>query len=140
MPPPQASVISRRYALSVKDPYVLVSNLPGCVAAMMAIVNMLPLMKGNGGLRSVQTVMVGGTLSNLCLWSYLIFSGVTGAARSKILGLYASAFCVILFGSPLSTITKVVAKRDSASAAPASVRRRRAGRGGAAEICRHLVV
>ena len=94
---------------------MLISNFPGCVAAVTAIVNMLPLMQGRGNLKGVQTVLVGGTLSNLCLWSYLIFSGMSGQARSKILGLYASAFCVILFGSPLSTISKVLAKRDSAS-------------------------
>ena len=94
---------------------MLVSNLPGAVAAMTAIVNMLPLMRGNEGLKSVQTTLVCGTLANLCLWSYLIFSGMTGAARSKILGLYASAFCIILFGSPLSTISKVIGTKNSAS-------------------------
>lgn len=104
-----------QYALSVKNPYVLVSNLPGTLAAVTAIANMLPLMRGNAGLKGVQTTLVAGALSNLALWSYLIFSGMGAAARTKILGLYASAFCIVLFGSPLSTISKVLKTRNSAS-------------------------
>ena len=104
-----------QYALSIKNPYVLVSNLPGTVAAVTAIVNMLPLMRGNAQLKQTQTTLVAGALANLGLWSYVIFSGMSAAARAKALGLYASGFCIILFGSPLSTIAKVVKQRDSAS-------------------------
>ena len=104
-----------QYALSVRDPFVLVSNLPGAVAAMLSTVMMLPLMAPSPALTQVQATLVGGTFSHLALWSYLIFSGTQAAARSKVLGLYASAFCVVLFGSPLSTISKVIKTKNSAS-------------------------
>ena len=71
--------------------------------------------QGSKQLLAVQSTLVGGTLINLSLWSYLIFSGMAPAARSRMLGLYASAFFIILAASPLSTIQKVVATKDSAS-------------------------
>ena len=104
-----------QYSLSVKNPFVLISNLPGNVAAMLSTVLMLPLMKGNAQLGQVQWTLVAGTVANLLMWSYMIFAGLSPVARSQILGLYASAFCVILFGSPLSTIAKVIRQRNSAS-------------------------
>ena len=103
------------YAFSVPNPWVVTSNLPGACAAMAAMTMMLPLMRGSKQLLFVQSTLVGGTLMNLVLWSYLIFSGMTAAARSHILGLYASVFFIILSASPLSTIKDVVLSKDSAS-------------------------
>jgi len=103
------------YAFSVPNPWVVASNLPGACAAIAAMTMTLPLMKGSKQLLAVQSTLVGGTLINLSLWSYLIFSGMAPAARSRMLGLYASAFFIILAASPLSTIQKVVATKDSAS-------------------------
>ena len=103
------------YAFSVPNPWVVASNLPGACAAMAAMTMMLPLMKGSSQLPAVQSTLVGGTLLSLLLWSYLIFSGMAAAARSHFLGLYASAFFIILAASPLSTIKDVIASKDSSS-------------------------
>jgi len=103
------------YAFSVPNVWVVTSNLPGACAAMAAMTMMLPLMKGSKKLFTVQATLVGGTLLNLLLWSYLIFSGMAAAARSRFLGLYASAFFIILAASPLSTIKEVITSRNSAS-------------------------
>lgn len=103
------------YALSVQNPYILASNLPGCVAAALALVTLLPLMRGHPSLATFKKTIVGGTLCNLCLWSYLIFSGMSPEARSQALGRYATALCIVLFASPLSTIQTVLKTRDSSS-------------------------
>jgi len=103
------------YAFSVPNAWVVASNLPGACAAMAALTMTLPLMKGAKQLLAVQATLVGGTALNLCLWSYLIFSGLPAAARSRLLGLYASAFFILLAASPLTTITNVIARRDSSS-------------------------
>jgi len=103
------------YSLSIKNPYILASNLPGCVAAVAALVTLLPLTHGSDSLATVQHTLIGGTLCNLCLWSYLIFSGMSPEARSQALGRYATALCIVLFASPLSTIQTVLETRDSNS-------------------------
>ena len=45
----------------------------------------------------------------------LIFGGIGAAARSYWLGIYASAICVVLFASPLSTIASVLKTGNSES-------------------------
>ena len=55
--------------------------------------------------------MLGGAVCTLAIWTTLIFSGVSAAVRSHYLGLYATAVCIILFASPLSTIATVVKTR-----------------------------
>ena len=51
----------RRYGLAIGNPYIVASNLPGAVGAMVALSTIFPLLKGSGSLKSVQTALVGGT-------------------------------------------------------------------------------
>jgi len=103
------------YAFSVPNGWVVTSNVPGACAAVAAMTMLLPVMRGAPSLRAVQMILVGGSLANLLLWCYLIFARLTAAARSRVLGLYASAFFILLSASPLSTIGEVIASRDAAS-------------------------
>jgi len=105
------------YALSVPNKFIMLSNLPGAVAAVGFIVVTLPLIPRSDG-RSriqVQAVLVLGTAIMLCLWSGLIFGGASHAQRTFVLGAYGSAICVLLFASPLSTMGEVIATRNSVS-------------------------
>lgn len=103
------------YGFSVGNPWIVASNVPGAMAALYAFVNMTPLMKPGPELKQVQTTILGGAACTLSLWTALIFSGVSGAVRSYWLGLYATAVCILLFASPLSTIASVISSKDSGS-------------------------
>ena len=82
---------------------------------------MTPLMKPRPELKQVQTTILGGAMHSLTL-DGLIFSGVSGAVRSYWLGLYATAVCILLFASPLSTIMSVISSKDSIhSCAPLTI-------------------
>jgi hypothetical protein len=75
-PPPAAG-----YAIS--NPYIVAGNLPGAIAAIAALVTILPLMKGADSLKSTQTVFVGGSALLMSVWSWLVFTGATAATRSS---------------------------------------------------------
>jgi solute carrier family 50 protein (sugar transporter) len=104
------------YALAIQNAWILASNLPGAAAALVAIVVMLPLMeKGDSRLLHVQVTMVVGPLVWVSLFSILVFSGVAPVRQAEAIGYVASCFCVVLFASPLSTISEVVRARDAGS-------------------------
>jgi solute carrier family 50 protein (sugar transporter) len=103
------------YALSVGDRFIVASNLPGAAAVLTSFVIMLPL-TDNGKVRLVQqTTFVAGSLATLCLWSFFVLTKATAAARSKAIGLFASAIFIILSASPFSTIAEVLRSRDATS-------------------------
>ena len=93
------------YGLIIQNPFLVASNAPGSLAAIGALVVMLPMMKGHPSLRSVQGLLLVGCLINFCLWTYFVFSGMSSEDFGALLGIYAAGFCIILFASPLSTIT-----------------------------------
>jgi uncharacterized protein with PQ loop repeat len=95
---------------------VVLSNLPGCIASIGFVFGILPLLRDNTPkLRKTQAVGIAGSAAALCLWSFL---GIAKASRTKIsssLGLFASALFIIMSGSPLSSIGKVIANKDSST-------------------------
>ncbi|KAL1504261.1 hypothetical protein AB1Y20_010670 [Prymnesium parvum] len=103
------------YALSVRDPWIAVTNGPGTLVALYQLVTLLPLMRPGPQLRQFQATILGGAACTTLLWARLIFAGVGAAARSRALGMYATVICIALFASPLSTIATVVRTRDAAS-------------------------
>ena len=103
------------YALAVGNPWIAGTNIPGMVVAFYQLVTMLPLMKPGSELTLFQSVIVSGVTAQALLFAGLLFGGVSPEARSQALGQYATAICIILFASPLSTIATVVKTRDSAS-------------------------
>eukprot|EP00591_Stephanopyxis_turris_P007379 CAMPEP_0195507818 /NCGR_PEP_ID=MMETSP0794_2-20130614/1185_1 /TAXON_ID=515487 /ORGANISM="Stephanopyxis turris, Strain CCMP 815" /LENGTH=288 /DNA_ID=CAMNT_0040634619 /DNA_START=35 /DNA_END=901 /DNA_ORIENTATION=+ len=103
------------YGLSVRDPYVALSNLPGCVGSVGYVVGILPLLRGTSALRTTQGVVLAGAGVILSLWTYLGLSGASAARISSSLGLFASALFIVLSGSPLTTIKTVVSSKDSGS-------------------------
>jgi solute carrier family 50 (sugar transporter) len=110
-----------QYGLSVANPFVVASNVPGLTAAIAGFVMMLPLMRGSSDLRLTQTTFVGGCAATLGLWTWLVFSRVSVSARSSILGYWASALFVVLCAAPLSTIRKVIQRKNASSVyAPAT--------------------
>ena len=104
-----------QYGFAIANPYIVASNLPGLTAAIAGLVLMLPLMKGEKSLKLTQVSFVGGCFATLSLWTYLVFSTLSAAARSSALGLFASGLFVVLCSSPLSSIKGVIASRDASS-------------------------
>ena len=94
------------YGLSVSNPYIVASNVPGAIVALLSFVSFMPLMKGNSQLKAVQYTLVGGASAALLLWTKLILGGATSAARSSAVGMFAS---------PLSTMKTVIAEKNAAS-------------------------
>ena len=114
------------YGLAIQDFYVALSNLPGALLSLSYVIGILPVMQvahsGTAGrsanrreLRAVQILLALGATSSLTLWTALRFSGAPLATAKTVLGLFASTFTVMLFGSPLSTVRTVVKQRNSAS-------------------------
>ena len=103
------------YGLSVSNPYIVASNVPGAIVALLSFVSFMPLMKGNSQLKAVQYTLVGGASAALLLWTKLILGGATSAARSSAVGMFATVICIILFASPLSTMKTVIAEKNAAS-------------------------
>jgi len=104
-----------QYGLAIADPFVVASNIPGLTAAIAGFVLLLPLMKGTSSLKLVQTSFVTGCAATLALWTWLVFSGMTAAARASALGLWASAFFIVLCSSPLTSMRKVIQTKDASS-------------------------
>jgi len=105
------------YGLSVPNKFIVMSNLPGAIAAVAFISVTLPLIPRADvpSRRAVQTVLVLGNAAMLLLWVYLIFADVSHAEKVFLLGAYGSAICVILFASPLSTMREVIATGNAVS-------------------------
>jgi hypothetical protein len=75
----------------------------------------LPLIKTAPERRQVQFVMIAGATVIPILWCIIIFARLDNARRSFTLGAFASFLCIILFASPLSTISEVISSRNSVS-------------------------
>jgi solute carrier family 50 protein (sugar transporter) len=108
------------YGLSIQDPYVILSNIVGCIASISYVVGILPLIKERKQLRSTQIVVISGAASLLCLWTYLALlaasnNGMPWTKISSYLGLFASGLFCILSASPLSTIRSVIRTKNSSS-------------------------
>jgi solute carrier family 50 protein (sugar transporter) len=103
------------YALSVPNIFIVLSNLPGVIVAMSYTVLTLPLIKTAPERRQVQFVMIAGATVIPILWCIIIFARLDNARRSFTLGAFASFLCIILFASPLSTISEVISSRNSVS-------------------------
>ena len=105
------------YALSVPNMYILVSNLPGAVAAFAYVALLLPLIPRDArdDRVAVQAVLIGGAAAMLLVWSALVAGEFAAKDRSFWLGAYGSAICIVLFASPLSTAQRVVASGDASS-------------------------
>ena len=103
------------YGLSARNPWIVATNVPGAVAAWFSFVSMLPLMRSGKALVQVKATILAGLATSLCLWCALIFGGAAAAVRSYWLGIYATAICIALFASPLTTMATVLRTRNSAS-------------------------
>ena len=106
-----SSICWLMYAFSVPNAYIVASNLPGALAAMAYTVYTLPLMprEAHAERRTVQLVMIAGVAAISALWCLLTFADIDAPHRSFYLGAFASALCVIMFASPLSTLGRVLA-------------------------------
>ena len=102
------------YGLSIRNPFVTLSNLPGAVAAIWYVTAVLPLLKGNQ-LETMQNTVVALSAITICLWTYLSLSDKPIAQVQSMLGLFASGLFIVLSGSPLSTIKTVLSTRNSGS-------------------------
>ena len=100
------------YGLSIQDPYVTLSNVPGAIASIWYVTAVLPLLKG-GQLQTTQSIIVGLAAITINLWTYLSLTKKTMAQVSSALGLFASGLFIVLSGSPLSTIKTVLRAKDS---------------------------
>ena len=105
------------YALVVPNIYILVSNLPGAIVAVFFATTTLPLIPRNDASSrcQVQLTLVVGAAAQYCLWSVLVFSKASHDTTKNILGLYGSGICVLLFASPLSTMSEVITTNNAAS-------------------------
>ncbi len=102
------------YGLSIRDPYVTLSNVPGSIASVYYVTAVLPLVQGEQ-LRTTQSIILALAAITINLWTWLSLTKKTILEMSSALGSYASVLFIILSGSPLSTIKKVVTTRNSAS-------------------------
>lgn len=102
------------YGLSIQDPYVTLSNVPGCIASIWYVVTLLPLLKDTpSSLLKTQSLVVGLSATTITLWTYMSLSKKSMGQISHLLGLYASFLFIVLSGSPLSTIQTVISSKSS---------------------------
>lgn len=102
------------YGLSIQDPYVTLSNVPGCIASIWYVTAVLPLLKGSQ-LQTAQTIVVALSAITINLWTFLSLTKQPVLQVRKALGLFASALFIVLSGSPLSTIKTVFSTKNSGS-------------------------
>lgn len=102
------------YGLSIRDPYVTLSNVPGSIASIWYVTAVLPLLKG-AQMKTTQNTVVGLAALTINLWTYLSLTNKPVEQVRSLLGLFASALFVVLSGSPLSTIKTVLSTRNSGS-------------------------
>mmetsp|Transcript_17023 Transcript_17023/g.40804 ORF Transcript_17023/g.40804 Transcript_17023/m.40804 type:complete len:282 (-) Transcript_17023:462-1307(-) len=107
-----SSICWLAYGLSIQDPYVTLSNVPGCIVAIWYVTAVLPLLKGSQ-LQTTQNIVVVLSAVTINLWAYLSLTKKAMVQVRSALGLYASALFVVLSGSPLSTIKTVLSTRNS---------------------------
>jgi solute carrier family 50 protein (sugar transporter) len=105
------------YALSVPNPFIMMSNFPGCVASFAYVSVALPLIPRVDAdrRRQVQLVLVASAFGLLSVWSFVVFGELGRERGSFMLGAYGSTICVILFASPLSTAFEVVQTGNAVS-------------------------
>ena len=105
------------YALSVPNPYITASNLPGAVAAVAYLVFTLPLMPRRPPPSGGRCSSSRSPAPRRCWFCgrTSCSGGLAAEERSKALGFYGSLICVILFASPLSTMREVIAAKSSAT-------------------------
>jgi len=107
------------YGMAIRDPYVALSNLPGAWISLAYNIAILPVLQQEINprqLRLMQTVLMTGAASVLSLWTLLRFGSVASTSTAcTILGMFASALTVILFGSPLSTLGRVLQTKNAVS-------------------------
>mmetsp|Transcript_11885 Transcript_11885/g.27881 ORF Transcript_11885/g.27881 Transcript_11885/m.27881 type:complete len:280 (-) Transcript_11885:87-926(-) len=109
-----SSVCWLAYGLSIQDPYVTISNVPGAVATIWYIVSILPLLASNQ-LVIAQRILVTLSAVTINLWTYLSLTKKPLGEIQRCLGKYASGLFIILSLSPLGTIRKVFSTRSSKS-------------------------
>ena len=109
-----SSVCWLAYGLSIRDPYVTLSNVPGAVATIWYIVSILPLLASNQ-LVTTQRILVALSAVTINLWTYLSLTRKPLGGIQRSFGMYASGLFIILSGSPLSTIGTVLRTRSSKS-------------------------
>lgn len=102
------------YGLSIRNPFVTLSNLPGYIASIWYVVSVLPLLE-KSPLESMQYTVVCLSALTVSLWTYLSLSSKPLVKVQSTLGIYASGLFVILSGSPLSTIKTVLSTRNAGS-------------------------
>eukprot|EP00956_Cyclotella_meneghiniana_P032605 scaffold90301_cov56-Cyclotella_meneghiniana.AAC.2 len=102
------------YGLSIQDPYVTLSNVPGCIASIWYVVTILPLLKDDT-LQQTQGLVVLLSAFTINLWTWLSLTNKSLGQISSTLGMYASLLFILLSGSPLSTIKTVVSTKSSKS-------------------------
>jgi len=102
------------YGLSVRDPFVTLSNVPGSIASIWYVTAVLPLLKG-AQLQTTQNIVVGLSALTINLWTWLALTNKSIEQVSSALGLFASALFIVLSGSPLSTIKTVLSTKNSKS-------------------------
>mmetsp|Transcript_31513 Transcript_31513/g.54825 ORF Transcript_31513/g.54825 Transcript_31513/m.54825 type:complete len:293 (-) Transcript_31513:55-933(-) len=102
------------YGLSIRDPYVTLSNVPGSIASIWYITSVLPLLKGSQ-LKTTQNIVVALSAITINLWTYLSLTNQPIVQVRATLGLFASALFVVMAGSPLSTIKTVLSSKNSGS-------------------------
>ena len=102
------------YGLSIRDPYVTLSNVPGAIASIWYITAVLPLIKGDQ-LQPTQTTVVALSAITINLWTYLSLTNKSIAQVRSMLGMFASALFIVLSMSPLSTIKTVLSTKNSST-------------------------
>lgn len=102
------------YGLSIRNPFVTLSNLPGYIASVWYVVSVLPLLE-KSQLETMQYTVVCLSAITVSLWTYLSLSSKPLVKVQSTLGIYASGLFVILSGSPLSTIKTVLSTRNAGS-------------------------
>lgn len=103
------------YGLSVRDPFVTLSNVPGAIVSIWYVMACLPLLKGGPQLKTTQNIVVGLSALTINLWTWLALTNKPIDQVSSALGLFASGLFIVLSGSPLSTIKTVLATKNSKS-------------------------
>ena len=104
------------YGITSGDPYVLLSNIAGSIGSIGYVVGLLPLLKDDKKqLRMTQGITMIGTAFVLSMFSYFGLMKTPAPQMAATIGLIASGLFVLMAGSPLAMIRKVVSTRNSKS-------------------------
>lgn len=102
------------YGLSLRNPYIAMSNLPGCIASVYYVTALLPLLKGDQ-LKNTRNIVVGLAAVALSAWTWLALTNQPAAQISSTLGWMALSLGIVTFGAPLSTIKTILQEKNAAS-------------------------